>query len=77
MVPDVLAESVPVTDFLVKVRHYRGGESVIERFGSRQEAQDVARGLNERYHTDHYYVEPFDPAKAGGYTQVLPNTKDL
>jgi hypothetical protein len=49
--------------WLAKVRHYRGGESVLTYRESRTEAQADADAWNERYQTDAAFVEAWDPAK--------------
>lgn len=43
--------------WLVKVRHYRGGESVIGHCDSRAAADATAAARNARYQTDATYVE--------------------
>lgn len=58
--------------FLAKVKHYRGGDSVISRWDSRQEAQDVVDSFNEMYQTDNYYVEVYNPQKASGFGVYIP-----
>lgn len=44
-------------EWLVKVKHYRGGESVIADFDSKWEANSFAELKNHEYQTDNYYVE--------------------
>lgn len=51
--------------WIVKVRHYRGGESVLTvPTPEKEDAQRIADSLNEDYQTDIYYIEewvnPFD-----------------
>lgn len=60
-------------DWLVKVRHGRGGESILASYDRKGEADSVAAGLNHRYQTDNHYVERFDPHKL---TTWIP-TKEL
>ena len=49
--------------WLVRVRRYTGGESVVSRHEFKSEADRDAQQMNEWYQTDRYYVEEFDPAK--------------
>ena len=49
--------------WLVKVRRYGGGESVVSRHRFKIEAERNAQQMNEWYQTDRYYVEEFDQAK--------------
>lgn len=54
-------------EWLVKVKRYGGGESVIARFSYKPEAQDLADAYNKKYQTDTYYVEKFDPELRKGF----------
>ena len=49
--------------WLVKVRRYTGGESVVDSCPTEASAVDVARRFNEAYQTDTYYVEEYDKEK--------------
>lgn len=49
-------------NWLVKVRRYGGGESVVGKFGTPYSAQAYADSMNEAYHTDSYYVEQYSPS---------------
>ena len=52
--------------WIVKVRRYGGGTSVVShRFDELHKAQMEADRKNEEYQTDAYYVEMYDPMKAG------------
>ena len=54
--------------WLVKVRRYGGGESVIARYEYREAAEQHADDLNRAYQSDNYYVEEFDQAKQHWFT---------
>ena len=49
--------------WLVKRKHYGGGESVIARFSTLHQAQESAADKNLNYQTDNYYAEEYDTAK--------------
>lgn len=44
-------------EWLVKVKHYRGGESVITDFDTKESAEECADEINSRYQSSNYYVE--------------------
>ena len=46
--------------WLVKVRRYGGGESVVDHYDRREDAEFKAKYMNEGYQTDTYYVEEFN-----------------
>lgn len=54
--------------WVLKRRRYDGSETVVTQYWEREDAQDDADILNRAYQSDRYYVEPFDPAKAAGFT---------
>lgn len=56
----------------VKVKRYGGGESVIAIRDTKEEADEVADGMNTSYMTDAYYAEPFNPDLAGKGFGPLP-----
>ena len=49
--------------WLVKRKHYSGGESVISWHLDLAEANEVARNLNAQYQAGNYYVEEWDERK--------------
>lgn len=49
--------------WLVKRRHYGGGDSVVIFNQSEAEARRIAGEKNEEYQTDNYYAEKFDLQK--------------
>jgi len=53
--------------WLVKVKHYGGGESVVARHESRALAELTATIRNDEYHTDNYYAEECDPTRARAF----------
>lgn len=54
-------------EWVLKVRRYGGGESVICTFSSKVDAQAMANERNQTYQTDTYYVEKFDPELRKGF----------
>lgn len=50
-------------DWLLKVRHYAGGESIVASFMDQGDAVREAAHRNLQYQTDTYFVEKFDQAK--------------
>ena len=58
--------------WLVKVKFYSGGESIVGDFDTIVEAQQWADGLNNQYQTDTYRVEEFDPEKMTGWGVPQP-----
>lgn len=52
--------------WLVKLKR-TGFETVIDSWSERLYAETHARVLNEKYQTDEYYVEEFDPEKVEGF----------
>ena len=54
--------------WLVKVRRYGGGESVIARYEHREAAEQHADDMNRAYQSDNYYVEQLDQAKQSWLT---------
>lgn len=57
--------------WLLKRRHYDGGESVLQRFDDRDKAENEALAYNLIEQTGAYYVEAYDPKRAErfGWTQ--------
>jgi hypothetical protein len=53
----IQTKEVIMKEWLVKVKHYRGGESVITDFDDKGEAQEHVDYLNGNYQSDNYYVE--------------------
>lgn len=49
--------------FLLKWKHYTGGDSVVGYYPTRESAQYEADRINDEYQTDTYYVEEYDKAK--------------
>lgn len=57
-----------------KVRHYRGGTSIIGSFDTKEAARDLARERNDQYHTDNYYAEEHDPEKFDWPSAAISDT---
>ena len=57
-----------MSTWLLKRRHYSGADSVISRYSNLEEAQEDADTMNTAYQANNYYVEPYDPAKAAGFS---------
>lgn len=57
-------------EWLVKVKRYGGGESIIAREELEWQAEDLAGAYNRKYQTDTYYVEKYDPEKAKGFGRL-------
>lgn len=53
--------------WLVKVKRYRGGESIVSYHKDRTLAEEVAYQHNFAYQTDAYYVEEYTQNRNGGY----------
>lgn len=53
--------------WLAKVRHYRGGESVLGYYEDLSTAQERVADWNGRYQTDSAYVEAWDADKAAAW----------
>lgn len=51
--------------WIVKRKHYGGGESVVAHKCTKEEAQARADEYNLQYQTDNYIVEEYSSAKAG------------
>lgn len=64
-------------EWLVKVDHYRGGESVIGRFQDKVEAQALCDYYNSVYQADNYYIEAWDKDKAHGFDIPVEVYQDL
>lgn len=52
-----------MAQWYTKVRHYRGGTSIIGSFDTKEAAKELARERNDQYHTDNYYAEEYDREK--------------
>lgn len=63
--------------WLVKVNHYRGGESVVAYRGDKVEAQALADYYNSVYQADNYYIEEWDKDKAGLFNRTSEVYLDL
>lgn len=48
----------------VKVKHYRGGESVIGVEYTEERAQAMADDWMEQHHSNNAYIEPHDPEQS-------------
>lgn len=57
-----------MSEFVVKRRHYGGGDSVVAWRVTEQAARILAAAKNTEYQTDNYVVEPYDPAKVVGWS---------
>ena len=57
-----------MSEFLVKRRHYGGGESVVAWRVTEQAARILAAAKNTEYQTDNYFVEAYDPSKVVGWS---------
>ena len=56
-----------MSEYLVKRRHYSGGESVVAWRVTETAARALAASKNTEYQTDNYFVEPYEPAKVVGW----------
>jgi len=65
-----------VKEWLVKVKHYRGGESILDSFENKQDAQLKVDALNGQYQTDNHYVERFDPNKLSSWKPTADLTDE-
>lgn len=49
-----------MNEWLVKVRHYRGGTSVVAIYDNEADAIWTAGHYNRRYQSNNYYVERYE-----------------
>lgn len=54
--------------WLVKVKRYMGGESIVNSFDFELDAQEYVDQMNNEYQTDSYFVEQYDQAKLTGWS---------
>lgn len=56
--------------WVLKRRHYSGAGSVVAVYFDQGDAQEDADTMNSAYQSTNYYTEPYDPAKAVGFTNA-------
>jgi len=62
--------------WLVKVRRYGGGESVVRQHSDKGLAEDQAAAWNQQYQTDAAYVEKWEASKSDWPGRVNAVTND-